>query len=67
MGKQYYSRSFPFFIATELLSHTNVIAILGKFFNRFMRPLFNVPGEGSYPLIMGIVSGYPVGAKLYAI
>lgn len=55
---------FPFFIATELLSHTNVIAILGKFFNRFMRPLFNVPGEGSYPLIMGIVSGYPVGAKI---
>lgn len=29
-----------------------------------MRPLFNVPGEGSYPLIMGIVSGYPVGAKI---
>ena len=55
---------FPFFIATELLSHTNVIAILGKFFNKFMRPLFNVPGEGSYPLIMGIVSGYPVGAKI---
>ena len=29
-----------------------------------MRPLFNVPGEDSYPLIMGIVSGYPVGAKI---
>ena len=55
---------FPFFIATELLSHTNVINVLGKFFNKFMRPLFNVPGEGSYPLIMGIVSGYPVGAKI---
>ena len=55
---------FPFFVATELLSHTNVISILGKFFNKFMKPLFNVPGEGSYPLIMGIVSGYPVGAKI---
>lgn len=55
---------FPFFIATELLSHTNVINILGRFFNRYMRPIFNVPGVGSYPLIMGIISGYPVGAKI---
>ena len=55
---------FPFFIATELLSHTNVINILGKFLNKFMRPIFNVPGQGSYPLIMGIISGYPVGAKI---
>lgn len=55
---------FPFFIATELLNHTTVINILGRFFNKFMKPLFNVPGEGSYPLIMGIISGYPVGAKI---
>ncbi len=55
---------FPFFIATELLSCTNVINILGRFFNKYMRPIFNVPGEGSYPLIMGIISGYPVGAKI---
>ena len=29
-----------------------------------MNPLFNVPGEGSYAFIMGIISGYPVGAKI---
>lgn len=29
-----------------------------------MRPLFNTPGEGAFPLIMGIISGYPVGAKI---
>lgn len=29
-----------------------------------MRPLFNVPGEGAFALIMGIISGYPVGAKI---
>ena len=29
-----------------------------------MRPIFNVPGEGAFPLIMGIISGYPVGAKI---
>ncbi len=54
----------PFFIATELLSYTNIVSILGKFLNKFMRPVFNVPGEGAFALIMGIISGYPVGAKI---
>lgn len=54
----------PFFIATELLSYTYIIPILGKLLNKIMRPLFNVPGEGSFAFIMGIISGYPVGAKI---
>ncbi len=54
----------PFFIATELLGYTNIIAILGKLLNKFMKPIFNVPGEGSFPFIMGIISGYPIGAKI---
>lgn len=56
----------PFFIATELLGYTNIISYLGKFLNRFMYPIFNVPGEGAFALIMGIISGYPVGAKIVA-
>lgn len=55
---------FPFFIATELLNYTKLPYFLGKLTNKFMRPLFNVPGEASYAFIMGIVSGYPVGAQI---
>lgn len=55
---------FPFFIATELLNHTNIPKIIGTIFNKIMRPLFNVPGIGAYALIMGIISGYPIGAKI---
>lgn len=33
----------PFFIATELLSYTNVVSKLGKLLNPIMRPLFKVP------------------------
>ena len=58
---------FPFFVATELLSYTNIVNILGKCFNKFMKPLFNVRGEGSFAFIMGIISGYPVGAKIACI
>lgn len=55
---------FPFFIATELLNYTRLPYYLGKLTNKLMNPLFNVPGEGSYAFIMGIISGYPVGAKI---
>lgn len=54
----------PFFIATELLAYTPLATSLGKFLEKFMRPIFNVPGIGSYAFIMGIISGYPVGAKI---
>lgn len=54
----------PFFIATELLGYTNVVSKLGKLLNPIMRPLFHVPGIGSYALLMGIISGYPTGAKI---
>lgn len=55
---------FPFFVATELLSYTDIIDILGRCFNRLMKPIFNIRGEGSFAFIMGLISGYPVGAKI---
>ena len=29
-----------------------------------MKPVFNVPGESAIAIIMGIIRGYPVGAKV---
>ena len=55
---------FPFFVATELLMHTNIVYHIGNLLNRFMKPLFNVRGEGAFAFIMGIISGYPIGAKI---
>ena len=57
---------FPFFVATELLMHTNIVNYIGNLFNSFMKPLFNVSGKGAFALVMGIISGYPVGAKIAA-
>lgn len=55
---------FPFFVATELLSKTNIPYIIGNFLKIFMKPIFNVGGEGAFALIMGFISGYPTGAKI---
>ena len=54
----------PFFIATELLSHTSIVTNIGNLLNKYMKPIFNIPGIGAYAFIMGIISGYPVGAKI---
>lgn len=55
---------FPFFIATGLLKQTNIISKIGRVMQKVIRPLFNIPGEGAYAFVMGIISGYPVGAKV---
>ncbi|WP_047984572.1 sporulation integral membrane protein YlbJ [Ornithinibacillus californiensis] len=54
----------PFFITAELLLSFGVVRFLGIMFEPIMRPLFNVPGVGSFAWIMGMVSGYPTGAKI---
>ena len=35
---------FPFFVITNLLSHTKVVSFIGKVLDKFMKPVFNVPG-----------------------
>lgn len=54
----------PFFICIELIKATNFMEALGKLLKPIMKPLFNVPGSGAFAVIMGISSGYPVGAKI---
>lgn len=54
----------PFFIISELLIGLGFVDFIGKLLQPLMMPVFNVPGEGAFPLAMSILSGYPVGAKL---
>ena len=55
---------FPFFVITNLLSQTKVVRTIGRLLDKLMRPLFNVPGIGGFAFVMGLISGYPVGAKI---
>lgn len=55
---------FPFFVAVELLKHTNLIYFLSIKLDKYMKPIFNLPGVASFPFVMGLISGYPVGAKI---
>lgn len=55
---------FPFFVAVELLKRTNLIYFLSIKLDKYMKPIFNLPGVASFPFVMGLISGYPVGAKI---
>ncbi len=55
---------FPFFVATELLMRTNIVNFLGRICERFMEPIFHIHGRGAFGFIMGLISGYPMGAKI---
>lgn len=54
----------PFFIMAELLISFGIVQFFGVLFEPIMRPLFNVPGSGSFAWILGMVSGFPSGAKI---
>lgn len=56
----------PFFIASELLMNFGVVHFMGVLLEPVMRPLFNVPGAGSFVVAVGFTSGYPIGSMVTA-
>lgn len=53
---------FPFFICSGLLIYSGFCEILAKLMQPVMKPLFNVNGAGAAAFVLGIISGYPLGA-----
>lgn len=57
---------FPYFICINLILKGGLAEKIGKRTGFLMRPVFNVPGEGAFVFIAGLLSGYPSGAKCAA-
>ncbi len=53
---------FPFFICSGILIYSGFCQQISKIFQPVMRPLFNVNPNGSSAFVLGIISGYPLGA-----
>lgn len=53
---------FPFFVCSGLLIYSGFCEVLAKFLQPVMKPLFNVNGSGAAAFVLGIISGYPLGA-----
>jgi len=54
----------PFVIGANLLMSLGVVSFLGAALSPVMRRIFGLPGSGGFALAVGLVSGYPIGAKV---
>ncbi|AGA56784.1 sporulation integral membrane protein YlbJ [Thermobacillus composti KWC4] len=55
---------FPFFVMAELMLGFGVVHFFGTLLDPLMRPVFRLPGIAGFVVTMGLISGYPVGARL---
>jgi len=56
----------PFMIITNMFIGLGYAKKLGKFLAPIMSKFFGLPGEGGIAFIIGLTSGYPIGAKAVA-
>ena len=54
---------FPFFVLSSLVVELGMARYLSRALERVMWPLFRVNGTGAAALVLGLVGGYPVGAR----
>ncbi len=57
---------FPFFVCSSLFVSLGLAEYASKYLGRIMWPLFRTDGAGAVAVVLGIISGYPVGAKCAA-
>ena len=54
---------FPYMVISEILVRADIGYYLGRVFEKPMKCLFNISGSGAGALALGILCGFPIGAK----
>ncbi len=57
---------FPFFVCSKMLIEMGAAEKLGSLLFPVMKPVFGVGGGGALAFVLGILSGYPIGAAAAA-
>ena len=55
---------FPFFVVSGILVNTGIAHLIGKIFTPVSQILFKTSGAGAFCFVMGLLCGYPTGAKV---
>lgn len=56
----------PFIIISNLMIHLNITKQISRIFYPFLGKVFHVSCDGCYPILIGFLSGIPMGAKSVA-
>lgn len=58
--------TFPFLFLTALITRLGYVNKISSFLAPATKKIFNLPGISGYVLLMSVISGYPIGAKIIA-
>ena len=53
---------FPFFVCSGMLIYSGFAGVIAKYTQGIMRPVFNIAPPGAAAFVLGIISGFPLGA-----
>jgi len=54
---------FPFFVLTGLMTGSGLTHSVSQIISPVTKRIFRIEGAESFPFVMGILCGYPTGAK----
>ena len=57
---------FPFFVLSSFMVSTGFVSALGRVLSPVSKTLFRVSGSGAVVFVVGLLCGYPTGAKTVA-
>ena len=57
---------FPFMVLSELMVSGNAVALISPLLRRPAKALFGISGEGAAAVLLGLICGFPIGAKTAA-
>ncbi len=57
---------FPFMVLSELMVSGNAVSLIAPLLRRPAKALFGISGEGGAAVLLGLVCGFPIGAKTAA-
>lgn len=55
---------FPFFVVSGIFVNTGISHLIGEVFTPVSKLLFKISGTGAFCFVMGLLCGYPTGAKV---
>ncbi len=66
LGNNLIPSLFPFMVLSSYISKSNISQTISKVFEKPFGKLFCTSGYGIVPLVLGLLGGYPIGAKTTA-
>ncbi len=64
LGNNLIPALFPFMVLSSYVSKSDISQFIKKLFEKPFRYIFKTNGYGIMPFVMGLLGGYPIGAKL---